>query len=152
MPPLNLDFSKVFLAIKSRIPEETAKETYNILEAVYVYFNGLNLDDDIKESLANFQNAKDVILAYFLLNDLLLGMVVGDKENKDEKGQLETVLQNLSNKSNFRVNAEGLRGSIDKTGFESDMESVIEDSRKIFKEQLKQLQSQASTSQIGHIL
>jgi hypothetical protein len=152
MPPLNLDFSKVFSAIKSRIPEETAKETYNILEAVYVYFNGSNFDDDIKESLLNFQNAKDVILAYFLLNDLLLGMVVGDKENKEEKGQLETVLQNLSNKSNFKVNAEGLRGSIDKTGFESDMESVIEDSRKIFKEQLKQLQSHVSTPQIGHIL
>ena len=45
-----------------------------------------------------------LVLAYFLLNDLLLGMVVGDNENKEEKVQLEAVLQNLSNKSNFKVN------------------------------------------------
>jgi hypothetical protein len=147
MPPLNLDFSKVFSAIKSRIPEETAKETYNILEAVYVYFNGSNFDDDIKESLLNFQNAKDVILAYFLLNDLLLGMVVGDKENKDEKGQLETVLQNLGKKSNFKVNVEELKGNMDKAGLESDVKSVIDVNRGILKAQLKQFPSDVSARQ-----
>jgi len=148
VPPLNLDFLKVFSAINRRIPRETSKEAYNILEAVYGYFNGLSLDDDIEESFPNFQDAKAVVLAYFLLNDLLLGMVVGDNENKEEKDQLKAVLQNLADKSNFKVNVEDLRGRMDKTGLESDIESVIEDSRGIFKEQLKQLQSHVRDTQI----
>jgi len=144
MPPLNLDFSKIFSAIKRQIPRETANEAYTILETVYGYFNGLSLDDDIKESLPNFQDTKAVVLAYFMLNDFLFGKVVGDNENREEKAQLETVLQDLADKSNFKVNVEELRGSMDKNCLESDMESVIEDSRGIFKEQLKSLQSHVS--------
>jgi hypothetical protein len=139
MPPLNLDFSNVSSAIKRQVPKETSKEAYNILKTIYGYFNGLSLDDDLKDYRPNLQNAKAVILAYYTLNDLLLGKVVGDKENKKENSQLETVLQNLANETNFKVNIDELKGSIDKMGLESDRESVIEESRGIFKEQLKQL-------------
>ncbi len=139
MAPLSLDFLKVSSAIKRQIPKETAKEVYNILKAVYEYFSSLSLDDDVKESVPNFQNANAVILAYFALNDLLLGKVVGDKENKKENSRLETVLQNLDNEINFKVNINELKGSIDKRGLESDKESVIEVSRGIFKEKLRQL-------------
>jgi uncharacterized protein YihD (DUF1040 family) len=65
--------------------------------------------------------------------------VVGDKENKKENNQLETVLQNLANETNFKVNIDELKSNIDKMGLESDRESAVEDSRGIFKEQLKQL-------------
>ena len=136
---LSLDFSKVSSAIKRQIPKETSKEAYNILKAIYGYFRGLSLRDDFKESVPNFQNANSVILAYLALNDLLLGKVVGDKENKKENSQLETVLQNLDNETNFKVNIDELKGSIDKMGLETDKESVIEVSRGIFKKQLKQL-------------
>jgi hypothetical protein len=139
MPPLNLDFSNVSSAIKRQVPKETSKEAYNILKTIYGYFNGLSIDDDLKDYRPNLQNAKALILAYYTLNDLLLGRVVGDKENKKENSQLETVLQNLANETNFKVNIDELKGSIDKMGLEADRESVIEDSRGIFKEQLKQL-------------
>ena len=84
MPPLNLDFSKIASAIKTQIPKEASNEAFSILKAEYGYFNGLSVDDDFKENHPNFQDAKAVILAYFMLNDLLLGKVVGDKENKEE--------------------------------------------------------------------
>jgi hypothetical protein len=160
--PLSLDFLKVSSAVKRQIPKETSKEAYNILKAIYGYFNGLNLDEGLparrssgcwcsnlqmrlclnhafKDCHMNFQNAAAAILAYYMLNDLLLGKAVGDKDNKKENSHLETVLQNLANETNFKVNIDELKGSIDKMGLESDTENVIENSRRIFKEQLKQL-------------
>ena len=138
IPPLNLDFSKVSSALKMQIPKETSKEAYNILKSTYGYFSGLSVNDEFKENHPNFHDAKAVILAYYTLNDVLLGKVVGDKENKKENSQLEVVLQNLANDINFKVNIAELMGSIDKMGLETD-KSVIENSRGIFKEQLKQL-------------
>ena len=139
MAPLNLDFSKISLTIKKQAAKETSKEAYSILKLIYGYFNGLSLDDDLKETCPNFQNARGVILAYYTLNDMLLGRVVGEKDNKKESLSLETVLQSLANETNVKVNIEELKGSIDRMGVESDRESVIEDARSIFKEQLKLL-------------
>ena len=139
MAPLSLGFSKIALAIKKHIPKETSKEAYSILKSIYGYFNGLKLDEDLKETHPNFQNAKAVILAYYTLNDMLLGRAVGEKDNKKESLSLETVLQSLANETNVKVNIEELKGSIDRMGVESDRESVIEDARAIFKEQLKLL-------------
>jgi hypothetical protein len=138
MPPLNLGFSKIASAVKSQLPKETSNEAYSILKAAYGYFNGLSLDDDPKENQPNFHDAKAVILAYFMLNDLLLGKIVGDKENKEETSQLESVLQNLAAETNFKVNIDELKGSIDKIDVDRNRESVIERSREIFKQQLKQ--------------
>ena len=86
MPSLKMDFSKIGSAIKTQIPKEASNEAFSILKAEYEYFNGLSVDDDFKENHPNFQDAKAVILAYFILNDLLLGKVVGDKENREEIG------------------------------------------------------------------
>jgi hypothetical protein len=138
MPPLNLDFSKISSAIKSQIPKEASNEAFSILEAVYGYFNGLNLDEDLKEDHPNFHDVKAVILAYFMLNDVFLGKVVGDKESSEEVSQLEGALQNLAGETNFKVDIDDLKGNIDKMGLDIDKEKVIERSRKIFKEQLKQ--------------
>ena len=138
MPPLNLDFSKIASAVKSQLPKETSNEAYSILKAAYGYFNGLSLDDDPKENQPNFHDAKAVISAYFMLNDLLLGKIVGDKENKEEISQLESALQNLAAETNFKVNIDELKSTINKIDVDSNRESVIERSREIFKQQLKQ--------------
>lgn len=148
IPHLNLDFSKFSLAIKGQIPRETAKEAYNILAAVHGYFRGLRLDNEIEGSLPNFREAKALVSAYFMLNDLWLGKVAGDNENEKEKSQLETVLQNLAEKGNFKVNFQALWGCLDKTCPMIDIASVIEESRGIFKEQLKVLQPNAISPQV----
>ena len=139
MPPMNLDFSKIAPAVKSQLPKETSNEAFSILAAVYGYFDGLNPDEDQKENHPNFQDAKALISAYFMLNDVFLGKVVGDKENSAEVSQLEGALQNLAAETNFKVNVEELKGNIDKMALDSDKAKAIERSRKIFKEQLKQL-------------
>ena len=139
MPPLNLDFLKISSAINSQDPQKTSTEAYNILKTIFEYFNSLNLDDDLKESVPNFQSAKAIILAYYTLNDLLLGKLVGDKENKKESHQLESDLEILANNTSFKVNIEELRVNIEKVTPETDLESAIDNIRGIFKEQLKQI-------------
>lgn len=139
MPPLSLDFTKISSSIERQVPRETSKEAHNILKAIYAYFDGLSVDDDLKDCHPNFQNAKALILAYYILNDLFLGRVVGDKENEKENSQLEMVLQNLANETTFKINVDALRGTIDNVDLESNRESAIEASRELFKQQLKQL-------------
>ena len=138
LPPLNLDFSRIVPAVKTQVPNEASNEAFNILKATYEYFNGLNPDEGVKENPPNFQTVKTLILAYFLLNDLLFGKLVGDKENVRETGELETALKSLA-EANFKVDVEELKRSIDKINLEGDRQALIEDSRAIFKEQLKQL-------------
>ena len=138
LPPLNLDFSKIASAVKTQVPNEASKEAFHILKTTYEYFNGLKPDEDVKENPPSFQTAKTLILAYFLLNDLLLGKFVGDKESGIETSELETALQNLA-EANFKVDVEEVKRSIDKISPEGNKQSIVEDNRAIFKEQLKQL-------------
>jgi hypothetical protein len=137
LAPLNLDFTGVSAAIKKQVPKETSKEAYNILKLIYEYFNGLKPSDDLKESILNFENAKDAMLAYYTLNDVLFGKVVGDLDNVKESASLESVLLRLADGSNVKVSFGDLKVSVDRLGVGVDGEMVIGDARAIFKEQLK---------------
>ena len=150
MAPFSLDFSKVSEAIKNQVPEKVSQETFNLLQSIYGYFDELNLEEDLQTAHPNFSDAKAVISAYYTLNDLLLGKIVGEKNNKKESQVLEVALQNLANETNFKVNFEDLLDSFTKMGSDFDVESVIWDSREIFKEQLKNIDrpnEQLSTAQ-----
>jgi hypothetical protein len=138
LPPLSLDFSGISGAIERQTPKETSKEAFDILKSIYGYFNDLKPEEDINEAHPNFKNAKDAIFAYYTLNDLLLGKIAGEKDSKKESIALETVLQSLAKETNVRVNFEELMDNINKISLD-DRESVIEDSREIFKEQLKNI-------------
>jgi hypothetical protein len=139
LAPLSLDFSKVSEAIKSQVPEEVSQEIFNLLRSIYGYFAELSLEEDLQEAHPNFRDAKASILAYYTLNDLLLGKIVGEKTNKKEGLVLEGALQNLAKETNFNVNFEDLRGSFDRMSSVDDVKSVIEETREIFKEQLKNI-------------
>ena len=139
MPPFNLDFSKLDAAVKMQALNEVSKETFKVLKSLYGYFEGLKPEDDLQEAHPNFEDAKGVILAYYELNDLLFGKIVGEKDNKKESSAVETALQDLSNKTHFKVNFEMLKSNIDKMDAEKDNDSVVEETRELFKEQLKQL-------------
>jgi len=139
MPPLNLDFLKISSAINSQNPQKTSKEAYIILKKIFEYFSLLNLEDDLIGNVPNFQIAKAIILAYYTLNDTLLGKLVGDKEYKNESNQLESALETLANETDFKVNIEELRINIEKITPETDLEGAIYNIRGIFKEQLKNI-------------
>ncbi len=139
LPPLNLDFLKISSAINSMNAQKTSKEAYNILKKIFEYFCSLTIDDDLKEGIPNFQSAKAIILAYYTLNDTLLGKLVEDKEYKKEGNQLESALETLASETDLKVNIEELRVNIEKISPENDLEGAIDNIRGIFKEQLKKI-------------
>jgi hypothetical protein len=146
MPSLNLDFQKLSSTIKKQLLRETTKEIRDILKVIYDYFDGLTIDDDIKEGIPNFVIVKAIILSYYVLNDLLLAKAFGDKDNTKEIRQLESVLQILSINTEFKVDIDTLKASINKEIADDDLETFIYDSREIFKEQLKLLDNLYSKS------
>jgi hypothetical protein len=139
LAPLKLDFSKVAEAAKSQVPENASKEIFDVLKAVYVYFEELNLEDDIEQAHPNFKDAKVAILACFTLNDIWLGKIVGEKDSQKETEVLKDALQKLANETAFKINFEVLKAGFDKTSPDAELESAIEDTREAFKTQLRNL-------------
>ena len=134
--PLNLDFTNVSAAIKRRIPEETSKEAYSILKSIYEHFDVLKSLNYLKDDGVTVPNAKNLIWAYYMLNDVLFGKVVGEVDNKKEILAMEDVLLDLANGSNVKFNLEELKGGIYKLGVEADCNRIFKDTRKNFKEKL----------------
>ncbi len=139
LAPLTLDFSKVAEVVKSQVPEKASKEIFDVLKAVYVYFEELNLEEDVEQVHPNFKDAKTAILACFTLNDVWLGKIVGEKDSQKETLVLKDALQNLANHSVFKINFEALKASFDKTSPDAELEGDIEETRETFKTQLRNL-------------
>jgi hypothetical protein len=139
LPSLNLDFTKVSSAINRQVPKETSKEVYTILKSIYEYFEGLKPDGEAKDAGPSVQRVKAAVLAYYLLNDLLFGRVVGDNDSEEESLELDDVLLGLASESNVKVSFEELMVFVDEFSVEADSERFVEDTRSIFKEQLKQI-------------
>jgi len=136
---LNLNFVNVSAAIKSQIVEEISKETYGILKSIYEYFDGLKPEAEQKVNNTNIPNAKNLILAYYMLNDILFGKVVSEVDNEKEILALETVIVNLANESNVKVNIKDLKSGIYRLGVEADQGKICKDIRAKFKENLSML-------------
>lgn len=138
LPPLNFDYSKIDAAVKTQVPKDASEETLGILKKTFEYFNGLNPEEDIKETEPSFETAKTLISAYFMLNDLLLGKAVGEKDSEKETSAFQVELERLA-EAKFTVDFEDVKRSIDEFNLAENKQNPIDDSRAIFKERLKKL-------------
>jgi len=136
MEPLNVNFGDFFVAIKKHSPKETSKEAIKILKIIYSYFDSSKADKDLNLEL---QNVKTAILAYYALNDLIFAKLVERVADEEENLALESALLSLAGKSNVKVNFGELKARIDRVGVEVENQVFVEDTRSIFKDQLKLL-------------
>ena len=137
---VNLDFAKLSSAMKEHLPEEISKEAYSILRALFEYFNGLTSQGESSAQIhPNHDDAKKVILAYYTLNDIILGTVVGDEEVGKESNELLMVIDDLAKGTGLKINVDAIKDVINKLGVAQEKESVIEESRAVFVHQLKEL-------------
>jgi hypothetical protein len=134
--PLNLDFGDFIVAIKKQALKETSKEAFKILKAIYNYFDNLKAEDDLNLEL---QNAKTAMLAYYTLNDLMFAKFVGGDADNKENLALESALLSLADKSNIKVSFQELNTRIDRLDVEGENQGFVEDTRAIFKSQLRLL-------------
>jgi hypothetical protein len=139
VPPLSLDFSAVDAAVKRRVPQEASDETFAMLKLVYAYFEALK-KEETSQLHPNFKDAHAVVAAYYTLNDMLFAKVVGAKENQNETSALKTHLDALAADTTFQVDFEALTKSVSQIGgLDVDVGDAVEDTRDLFKMQLKSL-------------
>jgi hypothetical protein len=116
---INLDLTKLSLAIKEHLLEETSKEIIILLRSLYEYFSGLTSQNEIFEQThPNYQDAKTTIIAYYTLNDIILGTIVGDKEVGKERNELVMMLDDLSKGTDLKINVDAIKDVINKLGME----------------------------------
>ncbi len=140
MPPLILDFAKISEAIKKQTPKETSNAAFAALKAIHEYFDGLKAEEDPDLGRIN-KTAKNALLAYYTLNDLLFGRIIGEKDNNKELVALENTLQDLASSSNIRMIAEELKANMDRFGTaETGNRTLVVDTRALLGDQLKQIQ------------
>ena len=145
-----LDFTKLSSVIKERQLEEISKETYSILRFLYDYFSGLATTNGSLEQIhPNYHDAKITIRAYYLLNDIILGMIVGERVEK-EINAFGVMLEDLSKNTGLKINIDALKDIIDKVGVEKEKVSVIEESRILFRKQLKDFKKIEPSGFIKH--
>jgi hypothetical protein len=145
-----LNFTELTTAIKAHQLEETSKETYRILKYLHNYFSRFtNSNDSLRQLHPNAHDTKTIILAYYLLNDIILGKIVGDIVEK-EINSLEVILETLSKNTGVRIDIDNLKNSIDKLSVDYEKETVIQENRMIFKRQLEDFKIIESRRLIKH--
>jgi len=140
MKIIELDFTKLSSAIKERLPEETSKETYNLLRLLHDYFGGLDSENEfLKEIHPNYHDAKTTIQAHYLLNDIVLGTMLEDEEIGKEHNELLITLEDLAKGTGLKININAIKNVIAKLGVDKEKERVVKESRAVFRKQLEDL-------------
>jgi len=136
----NLNFKKLSAAIGTRVPEQMAQEAYSVLKALQEHFNAIASGNEQPEQAhPSTQDAKTVMQAYLVLNDIALGAVVGDEEIAKEGKELAKLLDSLSKETNVKIDSAAVKAAVNKLGMTKGNEKAVEEARALFMRQLKEL-------------
>jgi hypothetical protein len=130
----NLNFRNLSILIKNKKAKEAANEIAALIETLHKDVLALKGKEASEETPLYYGSLKSVILAYFTLNDVLLGQALGDEELDKEKIELAKVLDGLSEKTRTVLFAEFTNKlKLQKTGKLS-----VEKSRLLIRKQLNE--------------
>jgi hypothetical protein len=133
LPPLKVDPSKVLDAITKQVPKEVSKEALGVLKVIYDYFNCLPNKEYTTENSEIFENAKNAMTNYLILNDVMFARVIGQKDDPEELAALGNAFSMLIDESNIKISLDSVASSIIQTrmtGREVDADNF----REIFRE------------------
>jgi hypothetical protein len=137
---VDLDFSKLSMAIKERVHEEVSKEIFSLLKLMYDYFvTEQSENQTLKGINQNDFDLKIAIQAYYILNDIVLGSVIGDEELVEEQEELLLTLEDLGKSANLKINIGAIKAIVCKLCDDKGKETLIKKSRKLFRSQIKNL-------------
>jgi hypothetical protein len=134
LTPFTADLTKISLSIKSQVPKLIIVSAIELLKSVYAYFDALKPADHLVENAINIDNIKNVILAYYIVNDVLLAKLTGQTVEDKEISALEKSVLAFSNKSVIKISVDELKASLVSVGAD---DLVVHDVRAMFKVQLK---------------
>lgn len=134
LPPLTVDFSSISDAITRQVPKEISRETLSVLKAIYIYFGSLPNKEDTEGSEL-FEKAKNAMICYLMLNDVIFARETGQKDDPQELEALEKALSRLSDESKIKISLDEIVASIQKTS-EPGSKVDVDDFREIFRQQI----------------
>ena len=132
----DLDLFRLSLAVNDHDVELVRSECLRLLESVYCNFEEKSSTGEPQQSL-NSLNHEPTVLSYFLLNDIVLGSVVGDEKIGDEVNQFTSLLDSLSKKEGIQISVNEILRSVNRLVAEHGKKSFVEEARRVFKSQLK---------------
>ena len=146
---LCLDITQLSVAVQERRPKEIAEKTYDVLKALYGHFDGMTSSvENMEQFHPNHQDARLAIQAIYVLNDMLLGTVVGDDAVEKEGAELLKVLDELAKVPGSKIDVNAVKTSLDKICAEKEKQGlVIEEIRLMLEQQLKELIAPTATHQ-----
>jgi hypothetical protein len=131
-------FPRLLSDIHERNAEIIPKEAYHLLESIYLHFKELTSREEFSVQIEpSPQEVMAAIESYYVLNDIVLAGIVEDVNVQDEMNHLVASLENLKGKASFAVDSDRVVKILNKLGVEQGTEEGIEDSRAVFKQQLK---------------
>lgn len=96
----NLNFQKLSQSIRIRHSMITLREIELTIKTLYSNASALGAGNDVSADVqANLSSLKSAVFSYLMLNDVLLSQVVADKEVYEERSELATSLDSLSQKT-----------------------------------------------------
>jgi hypothetical protein len=143
LPQINLDLKELSMAIKERLPDQISKETFNLLCVIHKYFEDLASNEDrfIKELELhpNFYDGRNIILAHYTLNDIILGTILEDKEVEKENQEFARILGKLAEDTKLKMETDEIGRTLNKLSVEGEKEKIIVQLKLAFRQQLKEL-------------
>lgn len=131
----NLNFRNLSFSVKMHQPNDAINESESLIELLFANVSALGSGNELsEEARSKYSTLKSVILSYFMLNDVLLGQVVGDKEIGKEKSELADVLDSFSEKTGTDLFTE----FIDKLRQEKTDINAVDESRVLLRKQLNE--------------
>lgn len=129
----NLNLRNLSSFIRMRQPKDAALECNSLIKLLHSNALVLGSEGASEEAQPKFGALKSAILAYFVLNDVLLGQVLGDEEVGKEKSELANILDDFQQKVKS-----GLFGELINTLRKKKVDIAIDDSRTLLRKQLNE--------------
>ena len=128
VPALDLDLTKLSLAVRGRHRKETIDESYNVLMHLYNQLVNTSLiekDEEIEALSLNLPDLKDLVTAYYILNDISLGLIVEDENIHEEIDSFLELAQKIGGDERLNLKTEEIRELTDKILLENKAEDAI---------------------------
>ena len=150
-PDLDMDLTKISLAVRGHYRQETLDEAYGILSDLYNYLFGKKISEQNKE-LENIhpnpEDLKDVILANYMLNDIVLGAIVEDSNIQKEIDHFLGLLEKINNNKVMEIEVSKIKEAMNRLFTEGEKEDVLEYLKKALT--IRSVNVYLSNRAVGH--
>jgi hypothetical protein len=144
---VNVNFAKLSAAVKAHVPVEAGGEVLGLLRQLSEYFVGLASKQEVSAQVhPNYRDAQNALRAYYTLNDIVLGVEVGDEETVKESYEFSRILDQLAKEIQVPPDAGLLKETVGKLARAKSAEDTVVECRALLRAHLSELTKSAAPS------